>query len=66
MMKKKNNNEASVEKSQRTSLVLECSIEQKDIIQIMAAQENKSISDFILSLVEKRKSRKLLWNTPSK
>lgn len=66
MIKKKNNNEASIEKSQRTSLVLECSEEQKEIIQIMAAQENKSISDFILSLVEKRKSLKLLWNTPSK
>lgn len=62
----KKNNEASVGKSQRTSLILECSVEQKEVIKIMAAQENKSINDFILSLVEKTKSRKLLWNTPIK
>lgn len=63
---KKNNTESNIEKSQRTSFVLECSKEQKEIIQIMAAQDSKNVSEFILSLVEKRKSRKLLWNTPSK
>lgn len=64
MTKEKDGQEVSVEKSQKTTITLECSIEQRESIRIMAAQENKSISEFILSLVEKKKARKLLWNTP--
>lgn len=53
-----------MEKSQKTTIILECTIEQRELIRIMAAQESKSTSDFILSLVEKKKARKMLWSTP--
>jgi hypothetical protein len=40
-------------KLQRARITLECSLEQRRAIRILAAQQDKSMNEFILSLVEK-------------
>ena len=40
-------------KSKRARITLECSPEQRKRIRIMAAQQDQSMNDFLLSLVEK-------------
>jgi uncharacterized protein (DUF1778 family) len=53
VMAKKNGKEdsESSEKSKRARITLECSQETRKSIRISAAQEDKSMNDFILSIV---------------
>lgn len=50
VMAKKTANENS-EKSKRARITLECSQETRKFIRVSAAQEDKSMNDFILSIV---------------
>lgn len=52
-MTKKNDKENS-EKSKRARITLECSQETRKSIRIRAAQEDKSMNDFILSIVQEK------------
>lgn len=46
--------------SQQTKITVTCSIEQRKEIRMLAAQEDKSMNEFLISLVEERKKRCLL------
>ncbi|MGH2612589.1 MAG: hypothetical protein ACRDFB_06015 [Rhabdochlamydiaceae bacterium] len=52
-MTKKNDKEDSG-KSKRARITLECSQETRKSIRISAAQEDKSMNDFILSIVQEK------------
>ena len=47
----KKSDETVSEKSKRARITLECSSEIRKLIRIKAAQEDKSMNDFILSIV---------------
>ena len=47
----KKSDETVPEKSKRARITLECSSEIRKLIRIKAAQEDKSMNDFILSIV---------------
>ncbi len=43
------------DKPKKARITLECSFEQRKAIRILAAQQDKSMNDFLLSLVEKER-----------
>lgn len=47
----------TVEKPKRARITLECSLEQRKAIRIMAAQADQSMNEFILSVVEEKKRK---------
>ena len=57
MMTKKSTKEL-LEKPKRARITLECSTETRKSIRIMAAQQDKSMNDFILSTIAEKLKQK--------
>ena len=55
-----------MKKGPKARISLDCSIEERNLIKALASLENKTISDYILSLAKERMSEFAAWRSNSK